>query len=52
MGSHTPYTGGKMYKQSVKHTYINLTARDLEDNRVVVWRIFLVDCLVGILGGE
>jgi len=48
LGCHTLYIGGKMYKQSVncitvlmmKHLYINLTARELEDKRVVVWRIF------------
>jgi hypothetical protein len=59
LGTHIPYIGGKMYKQSVncitvlmmKHPYMNLTARELEDKRVVVWRIFLVDWLVGLLGG-
>jgi hypothetical protein len=54
LGSHKIYIEGKMYKQSVncitdlmmKHLYINLTARELEDNRLDVWRFFwLIDWL-------
>jgi len=48
LASHTLYIGGKMYKQSVncvtvlmmRHLYINRTARELEDKRVVVWSFF------------